>query len=46
MTKTEFLTICGELLINPDLALEDEKVEAMLASREDQQLKEYLETEY
>ena len=46
MTKTEFLMMCGELLIDPNLALEDDNVRAMLISREDQELKEYLETEY
>jgi hypothetical protein len=46
MTKTEFLTLCHELLIDPDLALDDDNVQAMLISREDQELKEYLESEY
>lgn len=46
MTKTEFITICGELLIDVDIALSDDNVEAMLISREDEELKEYLTTQF
>ena len=46
MTKTEFITICGELLIDVDIALSDDNVEAMLISREDEELKEYLTTKF
>jgi hypothetical protein len=46
MTKTEFITICGELLIDVDIALADDNVEAMLISREDEELKEYLKNEF
>jgi len=46
MTKTEFITICGELLIDVDIALSVCNVEAMLISREDEELKEYLTTQF
>ena len=46
MTKTEFIAICGELLIDVDIALSDDNVEAMLISREDEELKEYLTTQF
>jgi len=46
MTKIEFMTICGELLIDVDIALSDDNVEAMLISREDEELKEYLTTQF
>tara|TARA_R110000796_G_scaffold246639_1_gene371517 strand:+ start:333 stop:473 length:141 start_codon:yes stop_codon:yes gene_type:complete len=46
MTKTEFMTLCGELLIDVDIALSDDNVEAMLISREDEKLKEYLTTQF
>ena len=40
------MTICGELLIDVDIALSDDNVEAMLISREDEELKEYLTTQF
>ena len=46
MTKFEFIALCSELTLNPDLILDDDNVQAMLISREDQELKEYLESEY
>tara|TARA_R110000782_G_scaffold161519_1_gene253485 strand:- start:648 stop:788 length:141 start_codon:yes stop_codon:yes gene_type:complete len=46
MTKTEFMTLCGELLIDVDIALSDDNVEAMLISREDEELKDYLTTQF
>jgi hypothetical protein len=46
MTKTEFITICGEYLIDVDVALSDDNVEAMLINREDEELKEYLKNEF
>ena len=46
MTKTEFYTLCGELLIDVDVALSDDNVEAMLMSREDEELIEYLKNEF
>ena len=46
MTKTEFMTLCGELLIDVDIALSDDNVEAMLISREDEELREYLTTQF
>ena len=42
MTKTEFYILCGELLIDVDVALSDDNVEATLISREDEELREYL----
>ena len=46
MTKFEFIALCSELTLDPDLVLDDDNVQAMLISREDQELKEYLESEY
>ena len=46
MTITTFETLCGELLIDPALALENEAIRAALAERDDGQVKELLESEF
>lgn len=46
MTKLEFISLCGEYLIDPDVALSDDNVEQMLLDREDEELKEYLKNEF
>lgn len=46
MTMTTFETLCGELLIDPSLALENDSIRDALASRDDARVKEILETEY
>lgn len=46
MTIFEFTALCSELTLDPDLVLEDDNVKTMLIGRKDQELKEYLESEY
>tara|TARA_Y100000114_G_scaffold54942_1_gene50206 strand:+ start:331 stop:537 length:207 start_codon:yes stop_codon:yes gene_type:complete len=46
MTKLEFFALCNELTLDSNLVLDDDNVQAMLISRKDQELKEYLETQY
>ncbi len=47
MTKNEFAAICGELLIDPALALENEKVqEALRQHKNSKEIKQLLETEF
>jgi hypothetical protein len=35
MTRNEFLPLCGELLIDPDIALDNDDVRAALQNRDD-----------
>ena len=46
MTITKFETLCGELLIDPALALENEEVRDALARRDDDQVEDLLKTEF
>jgi len=46
MTKLEFISLCGEYLIDPDVALSNDNVEQMLLDREDEELREYLKNEF
>ena len=46
MTMLDFISLCGELLIDPDVALSDENVEQMLFNRADDELQEYLKNEF
>jgi hypothetical protein len=46
MTKLDFISLCGELLIDPDVALSDDNVKQMLRDRDDTQLQEYLTNEF
>ena len=46
MTKLDFISLCGELLIDPDVALSDDNVEQMLLDRADDELQEYLKNEF
>jgi len=46
MTKTEFQMLCGEYLIEPSVALENEKICEALRQRDDEQVKHILETEF
>lgn len=46
MTRLEFISLCGELLINPDLALENEKIKEALKNRDDKAVKNLLKTEF
>ena len=42
----EFETLCGELLINPELALENENIIEALKNRDDEKVKELLENDF
>ena len=46
MTKTEFQMLCGEYLIEPSLALENENIREALRQRDAKQVKHILETEF
>lgn len=46
MTITRFETLCGELLIDPALALENEAIRDALAKRDDARVEELLKTEF
>jgi hypothetical protein len=46
MTQTQFQILCGEYLIEPDMALENESVREALRQRDNEQVKRILETEF
>ena len=46
MTKLDFIALCNELTLDPDLVLADNNVQAMLIKRKDQELRKYLESKY
>jgi hypothetical protein len=46
MTRLEFICECGERLIDPDVALENETVRAALKARDDHVVRETLDTEF
>jgi len=46
MTKTEFMIICGEYMIEPSLALENENIRQALQERDNEQIKTILENEF
>ena len=46
MTQTEFQILCGEYLIEPNMALENENICDALRQRDAEQVKRILETEF
>jgi hypothetical protein len=47
MKQSEFNSLCGELLIDPSIALENDNVRDVLANRESsERIREILETEF
>ena len=46
MTQTQFQILCGEYLIEPNMALENENICAALRERDDEQVKQILENEF
>ena len=46
MTANQFQALCGEMLVDPALALENEDIREALRNRDDEQVKELLETEF
>lgn len=46
MTGTEFMIICGEYMIEPSLALENENIRQALQERDNEQVKTILENEF
>lgn len=46
MTANTFLAICGEYLIDPDIALENEAVKEALLARNDKLVRKILEEEF
>lgn len=46
MTRTEFMIICGEYMIEPSIALENENIRQALQDRDDEQVKTILENDF
>lgn len=46
MTKIDFLALCGEALISPDIALENEGLREALANRDDAEVRRILTEEF
>ena len=46
MTKTEFMIICGEYMIEPSLALENENIRKAIKENDGEQVKAILENEF
>ncbi len=46
LTRNEFAAICGEYLITPEMALENEQVVGAIKQNDRDALKEALETEF
>jgi len=46
MTQTQFQILCGEHLIEPNMALENENICEALRQRDADQVKQILETEF
>lgn len=46
MKKIEFIALCGEYLIDPDLALENELIREALVERDDKAVEYLLKTEF
>ena len=46
MTKTEFMALCGEYLIEPSLALENDNICEALRQRDNELVKQLLENEF
>ena len=46
MTKTEFMILCGDYLIEPCLALENENICEALRKRDVEQVRQILENEF
>lgn len=46
MTKTEFMILCGEYLIEPNMALENENICEALRQRDAEQVRHILENEF
>lgn len=47
MTQTQFVALCGEYLIDPAIALENEKiVEALKEKKSETEIRQIFETEF
>ena len=46
MTRTEFMIICGEYMIEPSIALENENIRQALQDRDGEQVKTILENDF
>lgn len=46
MTQTQFQMLCGEYLIEPNIALENENICEALRQRDAEKVKHILETEF
>ena len=46
MTWLEFQSICGEYLITPELALENDNIKEALQARDDDKVKQLLKSEF
>ena len=46
MKQLDFILLCNILLISPEIALENDAIRNALEDREDEKVKELLETEF
>lgn len=46
MKKLEFLMLCGKYMIAPDIVLENQSIADALADRDDDRVKQLMETEF
>lgn len=46
MTQTQFAVLCGKYLIEPALALENDKIVQALKDKDDAKVEELLKTEF
>tara|TARA_R110001592_G_scaffold2348_3_gene14042 strand:- start:1315 stop:1455 length:141 start_codon:yes stop_codon:yes gene_type:complete len=46
MTKLEFMSLCGEYLIDVNIALENDNIREALKNKDDKKVKEFLLNEF
>lgn len=46
MKQLDFIALCGEYLLEPELVLENEDVREALAAKDDKKVKQLLRTEF
>ena len=46
MTRLDFMALCGQYMLSPNVVLENQSVRDALADRDDKRVAELLETEF
>lgn len=46
MTKLDFILLCGEFLLSPELVIENDQIRNALEDKDDEKVKELLKTEF